>query len=601
MLSGSSVVGRELFYNQSSWDGGAAAITTNDDLAIASDKTAYISGSGSASSTAESEYSNGINGLMVDLLGGGTHTAITASDFIFKTGNNNAPSGWATAPAPIAITVRTGAGVSSSDRVEILWGTDAVKNAWLEVEVLSTSRTGLASNDVFYWGNLIGDSNLNFSVTGADSSNVLAHIGGDGSITGPLDHNRSKSVSGADASTALANVGSLARINLNVGAIAPLGGVGLNAPIGPQQGITAPAGAIVLSAASGTLANQTAVNNAAPGATIYFQAGTYADLSIQPKNNQTFIGQFGATLTSQTKVHAFYGNATGVTISNLVVDGYKTASQQFAIQGSDYWHVDHVEVRNSTAEGVIIGSHSSLTNSYVHDNGQMGIAAASANNHCVDVLIANCQISHNNPQNAFNVAWEAGGSKFWNVNGLTITHCEFNDNVGNGIWMDGDLDGGGNTNVLITNTWSHNNLGIGIFQEIGGSALITSNLVENNGSATFEGVGIELDDSESVTITNNVIRNNSNGILLESYKRSDTVHKVQNVVVTNNTIIDNQGMTGVLYFGTIQSFVTGVTFDYNQYTFTGSASLAWNGSRTYSWSQWQAVGNDGHSKFSAGP
>ncbi len=222
----STVMSRQLFYNQSTWDGGVDSETTSDDAAIAIDKTAYIAGSGSASSSALSSFSRGINGVMVDLLGGGAHTSIDASDFIFKTGNDNMPSGWATAPAPIAITVRTGAGVSSSDRVEILWGANAVKKAWLEVEVLNTSHTGLAATDVFFWGNMVGDSNLNFSTTGADASNVLAHIGGDGSISGPLDHNRSKSISGADASLALANVGSLSRINLSAGAMGPVGGNG---------------------------------------------------------------------------------------------------------------------------------------------------------------------------------------------------------------------------------------------------------------------------------------------------------------------------------------------------------------------------------------
>ncbi len=216
--------GRQLFYNQSTWDGGVDSITTSDDAAIATDKTAYIAGSGSASSSALSSFSRGINGVMVDLLGGGAHTSIDASDFIFKTGNDNTPSGWATAPAPIAITVRTGAGVSSSDRVEILWGANAVKKAWLEVEVLNTAHTGLAATDVFYWGNMVGDSNLNFATSGADSSNVLANPTGAASISNTRDHNRSKVVNGTDSSLALANVANLTRINLSAGSMGPVGG-----------------------------------------------------------------------------------------------------------------------------------------------------------------------------------------------------------------------------------------------------------------------------------------------------------------------------------------------------------------------------------------
>ncbi len=257
---GSTVAGRQLFYNQSTWDGGTDSVTTNDDSAIATDKTAYIAGSGSASSAALSSYTRGINGVMVDLLGGGAHTSIDASDFIFKTGNDNTPSGWATAPAPVLITVRTGAGVNSSDRVEILWGANAVKEAWLEVEVLATSHTGLASTDVFFWGNLIGDSNLNFATTGSDSANVLAHLGGDGSITGPLDHNRSTTVNGTDSSAALANVASLTRINLTAGAFAPVGA-------GGGGGIVAGPAASTPSGSSPSVATVASVAGSANGLT----------------------------------------------------------------------------------------------------------------------------------------------------------------------------------------------------------------------------------------------------------------------------------------------------------------------------------------------
>ena len=59
----------------------------SDDNAIATDKSAYLPGSGAATFANVSSYEQGINGIMVDLLGGGAHASITASDFIFKTGN----------------------------------------------------------------------------------------------------------------------------------------------------------------------------------------------------------------------------------------------------------------------------------------------------------------------------------------------------------------------------------------------------------------------------------------------------------------------------------------------------------------------------------
>ncbi len=98
--SGATIVGRFLFYNNSAFDGNTAGVSTSDNLAIATDKTAYFAGSGLASSSALSTYLRGINGIMIDLVGSGSHASINANDFVFKTGNDNAPSGWATAPRP---------------------------------------------------------------------------------------------------------------------------------------------------------------------------------------------------------------------------------------------------------------------------------------------------------------------------------------------------------------------------------------------------------------------------------------------------------------------------------------------------------------------
>ena len=56
----------------------------------------------------------GINGIMVDLPGGGSHASITQAnildDFTFKVGNNNSPSSWAAAPNPTTVMVPRGAG-----------------------------------------------------------------------------------------------------------------------------------------------------------------------------------------------------------------------------------------------------------------------------------------------------------------------------------------------------------------------------------------------------------------------------------------------------------------------------------------------------------
>jgi hypothetical protein len=219
----STVAARRIFYNQSVWDGNSAAINAvNDNAAIATNKSAYLPGAGVAVAANMTNFSRGINGIMVDLSAGGNHAAITASDFVFKVGNNNAPAGWANAPAPSAVSVIPNGGGAGIDRVEITWASGTIKNQWLEVQVLATANTGLAATDVHFWGNKIGDSASSspatqFSTDATDAAQVFGTIGTGKPITDLRDYNRSGAVDSTDAAIVFANIGSIVRINIGAG------------------------------------------------------------------------------------------------------------------------------------------------------------------------------------------------------------------------------------------------------------------------------------------------------------------------------------------------------------------------------------------------
>ncbi|MBI3837506.1 MAG: SUMF1/EgtB/PvdO family nonheme iron enzyme [Planctomycetia bacterium] len=184
-ITPSTVVGRFLFYDNSPAYDTTGSVQSplpySDDNAIATDKSAYIANGSAATFANVSSYSKGINGIMVDLQGGGAHTSIALAnilnDFTFKVGNNSSPSTWANAPNPIAVTVRTnmdptnnGADtVSGADRVELIWANGAITQQWLEVTVLATADTGLSADDVFFYGNEIGD-------TGASNTATVAKV-----------------------------------------------------------------------------------------------------------------------------------------------------------------------------------------------------------------------------------------------------------------------------------------------------------------------------------------------------------------------------------------------------------------------------------------
>jgi len=212
-LAAPGVVGRDIFYNNSYFDGNDPAANANDDNAIATDKQALLAGGGLASFSNCISYSRGINGIMVDLANApGT---ITASDFQFYIGNVTDPRQWTAAPAPSTVLVRPGAGINGSARIELVWADSAITNDWLQVTVLADANTGLSAADVFYFGNLIGESgkgavNGQFAVTSQDETNARNDPHGftnPAPITDTCDFNRDALVNADDQLIARYSVG----------------------------------------------------------------------------------------------------------------------------------------------------------------------------------------------------------------------------------------------------------------------------------------------------------------------------------------------------------------------------------------------------------
>ncbi len=248
----STVLGRFLFYNDSAFDGNDATIEAGDAAAIAPDKSPLLPGAGQATLANLTNYTRGINGIMIDLSSGVDHGGITlanvANNFVFKVGANNSPNLWDPAPAPSAISVTPGGGVSGSDRVTITWASGAIVDTYLEVQVLSTAQTGLADTDVFFWGNLIGET-TDTTPTGAFARTVAADRGPilsggtqiNVGITSHLDINKSNAITvAADGGPILtAGTGLLPRISIaSAGPFAPEGDDGGEAGIASAMAST---------------------------------------------------------------------------------------------------------------------------------------------------------------------------------------------------------------------------------------------------------------------------------------------------------------------------------------------------------------------------
>jgi Concanavalin A-like lectin/glucanases superfamily len=203
-----TIVGRYTFYNESSFDqyGGSSFIGRG--LAIATDKSPLLPGQ-TATFQNYTSYAKGLNGVMIDVAN--FEGVITPDDFTILVGNGSDTSLWQ--PAPTAdIAMRAGFGVGGSTRMEIVWDDNDIENEWVQVTLKADAVTKLAAPDVFYFGNVIGDSGNSTTIAADDSADELAaRAHGTGltaaPITSPYDFNRDGHVDTGDQLTARANAG----------------------------------------------------------------------------------------------------------------------------------------------------------------------------------------------------------------------------------------------------------------------------------------------------------------------------------------------------------------------------------------------------------
>jgi hypothetical protein len=189
---------------------GAKDLVDND--LIAPDKHALLPGQCAATFENYTSYNRGINCIIIELTG--AWGGISAADFVFRTGNTANPATWASPPAP-TITPSDPAGAVGT-LVKFTWpdykmsapdpSTQAVANGWLQITVLANTHTGLAAPDVFYFGNLIGDTHMNANgeyITLAEDwsatrSAVNAHYGAARLLDDEYDHDRDGFYTAAD-------------------------------------------------------------------------------------------------------------------------------------------------------------------------------------------------------------------------------------------------------------------------------------------------------------------------------------------------------------------------------------------------------------------
>ena len=202
-----------IFYNNSSFDGNDPNVNAGDDAAQDVTKLPLSFFTGIPGSFLNvTSYAKGLNGIMIDMdlppspFGG---LPLSAADFIFRVGNDNDPGSWPAAPDPTAVVVREGAGGVGTDRVTIVFADNAVRNTWLQLTILADAHTGFAVPEVFYFGNLVGetgDAGSPLRVGSLDLAGVRRRLNTTALIDNPYDFNRDGRVNSLDLAAVRANL-----------------------------------------------------------------------------------------------------------------------------------------------------------------------------------------------------------------------------------------------------------------------------------------------------------------------------------------------------------------------------------------------------------
>lgn len=180
------------------------------------------------------------------------------------------------------------------------------------------------------------------------------------------------------------------------------------------------------------------------------------------------------------------GSADGVTLRNFTIQMAANNAQVGAVQPSgDGWEIAYNEVRLNHGRGIYTdsGDDHHVHHNWVHHQGQMGVGGAG---NVPDGTTGRRnlwefnRIDHNNTR-GFNAGWEAGGSKFSFANELILRGNYVHDNLGPGLWADGNVSG------TVEDNYIADNRDRGVFWEISYAAIIRNNTVLRNAAASTTG------------------------------------------------------------------------------------------------------------------
>lgn len=297
----------------------------------------------------------------------------------------------------------------------------------------------------------------------------------------------------------------------------------------------------------------------------------------------------GHTVEISVMPFAFDGTGNGITLEGLVIEKYASPAQRGTVVAGGGWTIVNTEIRFNHGQAIRLGPGLTVRDSYLHHNGQFGIAGGG-----VGAKIVNNEISHNGIA-GFSSFWAAGGTKFLHVNDLVLEGNFVHSNWGPGLWTDGGGDG-----TIYENNRLVGNEHAGIKHEISGSAEIVGNHVEGNGfenDVDLRGPGILVRESGPATISNNKVFGNNDAIVLlhDDDRTNDTGNRLAGITVTDNDIALDGGR--IAYIGDVSESALGtdIVFEDNRYYGDEDATVFVIEGRTLDFGSWEEVAHDSDS------
>jgi hypothetical protein len=245
---------------------------------------------------------------------------------------------------------------------------------------------------------------------------------------------------------------------------------------------------------------------------------------------------------------AFSGSAASVTIKGLIIEKYANPAQDGPISCFNAtnvclakgWTIEANEIRLNHGAAIRLATNQVIKSNYIHHNGQEGLTGSGSN-----IQVQNNEIAYNNAL-GFDFAWEAGGTKFSNMDNLIVQGNYVHDNKGPGLSLDYQC-----YKWVIQGNRASNNYVAGILDEISYDGIARYNVIQNDGlypgkanPSMWWACAIQVLDSLNANIYGNTLINNSNGICAVSAPRGSGnkgEFLVKNLSVHDNVIVQTSG------------------------------------------------------------